>query len=66
MQLIVVAQALTVLIAPILAALIIVMANRRSLMGEMRNRWWQNALGAVGLVSVLALSIRLVITLTAG
>ncbi|RUQ98292.1 Nramp family divalent metal transporter [Labedella endophytica] len=63
-QLIVIAQALTVLIAPVLATLIIVMANRRSLMGEMRNRWWQNALGIVGLVSVLALSIRLVITLT--
>ncbi len=63
-QLIVVAQALTVLIAPILAALIIVMANRRDLMGEMRNRWWQNVLGAIGLVSVLALSVRLVITLT--
>lgn len=62
-QLIVIAQALTVLVAPILAVLIIVMANRRSLMGEMRNRWWQNLFGIVGLVSVVALSVRLVLTL---
>jgi NRAMP (natural resistance-associated macrophage protein)-like metal ion transporter len=65
-QLIVVAQALTVLVAPILAALIIIMANQRPLMGALRNRWWQNVLGIVGLVSVLALSVRLVISLTSG
>ncbi|WP_430645136.1 Nramp family divalent metal transporter [Agromyces sp. GXS1127] len=65
-QLIVIAQALTVLVAPVLAVLIIVMANRRSLMGEMRNRWWQNVLGVVGLVSVVALSVRLVISLVGG
>ena len=65
-QLIVIAQALTVLVAPVLAVLIIVMANRRSLMGEMRNRWWQNVLGIVGLVSVVALSVRLVLSLLGG
>lgn len=65
-QLIVVAQALTVLVAPVLAALIIVMANNRSLMAEMRNRWWQNVAGIVGLVAVLALSARLAITLLGG
>ena len=62
-QLIVIAQALTVLIAPVLAALIIIMANRVKLMGDMRNRWWQNLAGVVGLVAVLVLSVRLVITL---
>lgn len=65
-QLIVIAQALTVLVAPLLAVLIIVMANRRSLMGEMRNRWWQNVLGVIGLVSVVALSVRLVLSLAGG
>lgn len=65
-QLIVIAQALTVLVAPVLAVLIIVMANRRSLMGEMRNRWWQNVVGIIGLVSVVALSVRLVLSLTGG
>ncbi|WP_424467540.1 Nramp family divalent metal transporter [Pseudoclavibacter helvolus] len=65
-ELIVLAQALTILVAPILAALIIIMANRRSLMGEMRNKWWQNALGIIGLVSVLALSVRLLTSFIAG
>lgn len=62
-QLIVIAQALTVFIAPILAALIIIMANRTKLMHDMRNTWWQNAVGTIGLVAVLALSVRLLITL---
>lgn len=64
-QLIVTAQAMTVLVAPILATLIVIMANRTSLMSEMRNKAWQNILGLIGLTAVVALSIRLVITLTA-
>jgi len=62
-QLIVIAQALTVLVAPVLAALIIMMANRTTLMGDMRNRWWQNLFGIVGLVAVVLLSVRLLISL---
>ena len=65
-QLIVIAQAFTIFVAPALAALIIVMANHRSLMGDMRNRWWQNLAGAVGLIAVLALSVRLLFTLIGG
>ena len=65
-QLIVVAQALTVFVAPVLAALIIIMANRRSLMGSMRNKWWQNLFGMIGLVAVLALSVRLLFSLIGG
>jgi len=60
-QLIVVAQSLTVVVAPVLALLIIIMANRRSLMGEMSNRWWHNLFGLIGLASVLALSVQLVV-----
>ncbi|PPF62735.1 manganese transporter [Clavibacter michiganensis] len=59
-QLIVTAQALTILVAPLLAALIVIMANRRSLMGVLRNRWWQNLFGAIGLLAVLCLSLRLI------
>ena len=62
-QLIVIAQALTIFVAPILAVLIILMANRVKLMGDMRNAWWQNAAGIIGLVAVLALSVRLFVTL---
>ncbi|MFE7845714.1 Nramp family divalent metal transporter [Microbacterium sp. NPDC057407] len=65
-QLIIIAQALTVLFAPILAVLIIVMANNRTLMGPLRNKWWQNVLGVIGLLSVLALSVRLIISLVGG
>lgn len=60
-QLIVLAQALTVLVAPILAILIVVMSNDQRLMGYLRNRWWQNVFGIIGIVSVCALSIRLLI-----
>ncbi|SKB02590.1 NRAMP (natural resistance-associated macrophage protein) metal ion transporters [Agreia bicolorata] len=59
-QLIVTAQALTILVAPLLAALIVIMANRKSLMGALRNRWWQNLFGAIGLLAVLGLSLRLI------
>jgi len=65
-QLIVLAQALTVLFAPLLAALIIVMANNNALMGSLRNTWWQNVLGIIGLLSVLALSVRLMVSLVGG
>jgi Mn2+/Fe2+ NRAMP family transporter len=65
-QLIVIAQALTILVAPVLAALILIMANRKSLMGGMRNKWWQNLAGIIGLAAVLALSVRLLITLVSG
>jgi Mn2+/Fe2+ NRAMP family transporter len=62
-QLIVIAQALTVFIAPILAIIIVIMANRRSLMHEMTNTWWQNLFGVLGIAAVLALSIRLAVSL---
>jgi NRAMP (natural resistance-associated macrophage protein)-like metal ion transporter len=62
-QLIILAQALTVFFAPILAVLILVMANNRKLMGTLRNTWWQNLFGVIGLVSVVALSVRLALSL---
>lgn len=62
-ELIVLAQALTVLFAPLLAFLIIVMANNSRLMGSLKNNWWQNLMGIIGLVSVLTLSGRLMMSL---
>lgn len=55
-QLIVVAQALTVVVAPFLALLILVMSSRRDLMGDLRNNTWQMTFGALGLLAVVALS----------
>jgi Mn2+/Fe2+ NRAMP family transporter len=65
-QLIVFAQALTIPIAPILATLIVIMSNHKTLMGDMRNRWWQNVFGVIGVVAVLALSVRLITRLIGG
>ncbi|WP_072690849.1 Nramp family divalent metal transporter [Rhodococcus marinonascens] len=55
-QLIIGAQALTVLVAPFLGLLLLVMSNRATLMGTLRNRWWQNVLGVVGFCSILSVS----------
>ncbi|MCY1240300.1 hypothetical protein D9M72_531410 [compost metagenome] len=63
MGLIVIAQSLTVLIAPLLGALIVIMANKKAVMGNLRNTWWQNLFGAIGLIAIIASSIRLITTL---
>lgn len=61
--LIVVAQSLTVLVAPFLGLLLLIMSNRRSLMGDMRNKLLHNIVGAVGFVAILTMSVRLVMML---
>ncbi|MCQ4121059.1 divalent metal cation transporter [Rhodococcus sp. FXJ9.536] len=55
-QLIIFAQALTVLIAPFLGFLLLVMSNNIQLMGNLRNTWWKNMIGALGFLSILCLS----------
>lgn len=61
--LIVIAQSLTVLISPLLGVLLVVMSNRRSLMGDLRNRWWHNVFAILGMVAILATSVRLLTSL---
>ncbi|WP_267277948.1 Nramp family divalent metal transporter [Arthrobacter sp. CDRTa11] len=61
--LIVIAQSLTVLIAPLLGVLLFIMANRTSIMGSLRNKWWHNLFGAIGLVAIIASSVRLITVL---
>ncbi|KUM33936.1 manganese transporter [Arthrobacter sp. EPSL27] len=58
--LIVIAQSLTVLIAPLLGVLLIVMSNKTAVMGELRNKWWQNFFAVVGLITIVASSLRLI------
>jgi len=58
-QLIILAQAMTVVFAPVLGVLLVVLANHRGLMKEMRNRPWQNILGVVGLLAILGTCYRL-------
>ena len=62
-QLIVVAQALTVLVAPFLAVLIVMMSNRDDLMGPLKNNRWQLAIGSLGCFAVLSMSVLLVLNL---
>jgi manganese transport protein len=61
-QLIIAAQALTVVITPILAVLMIILTNKRRLMGDLRNTWWQNVGAAIGLVAIIAVCYQLVVT----
>ncbi|HEY9358529.1 MAG TPA: divalent metal cation transporter, partial [Arthrobacter sp.] len=61
--LIVIAQSLTVLIAPLLGVLLFIMANKAAVMGDLRNRWWHNVFAAVGLIAIIASSFRLITTL---
>lgn len=59
-ELLILAQALTVVFAPVLAVLLIALANNRRLMGTMRNRPWQNVFAGLGLLAILATCYRLV------
>jgi manganese transport protein len=61
--LIVIAQSLTVLIAPLLGVLLFIMSNKTAVMGDLRNKWWQNLFGIIGMAAIVASSIRLITTL---
>lgn len=61
--LIVIAQSLTVLIAPLLGVLLFIMSNRAAVMGGLRNKWWHNIFAAIGLIAIIASSLRLITTL---
>lgn len=62
-QLIIFAQAMTVLVAPFLAGLMLIISNRRE-MGSLRNKLFQNVLGVCGFLSILAASGLLVYKLS--
>lgn len=52
-------QAMTVIGNPLMAGTILWLANRKSIMGDRRNGPLSNALGAVGMVIVLLLALRM-------
>ena len=56
MTAIVMAQVVTVIVAPLLAAVLLWMCNRKDIMGEDRNGPLMNVLGAVGFVLLLAMA----------
>jgi Mn2+/Fe2+ NRAMP family transporter len=61
-QLIILAQAMTVLVAPMLGVLLVLTANNR-LLGDLRNRWWHNLFAGAGLISIFATSVLLILSL---
>jgi len=56
MAAIVFGQAVTVLASPAVAAVLLWLCNKRSVMGEDRNGWGLNLLGGVGLITLLAMA----------
>jgi Mn2+/Fe2+ NRAMP family transporter len=62
-QLIIIANAMTVFVAPFLGMLLMVLCNNRGLMGELRNRAWQNVIAFAGWLCILATVYKLLQTL---
>jgi manganese transport protein len=61
-KLIIAAQALTVVVAPFIGILLVILSNNRRLMGDLRNKWWQNVAAAVGIVAIFATCYQLIVT----
>ena len=58
LDLIQVAQATTILALPLCAFVLLMLVNRRDVMGEHRNGLWLNLLGALGFITVTVLAAR--------
>jgi len=58
---IITAQAITVIANPLMAGAILWLTNRRDVMGDTRNGWVLNGLGAVGFLLVLLIAIQVVV-----
>lgn len=56
MPAIVFGQAVTVIASPLVAGVLLYLCNRRDVVGEFRNGWLLNSLGAVGFVTLLAMA----------
>ncbi|WP_462410470.1 Nramp family divalent metal transporter [Neobacillus sp. Marseille-QA0830] len=56
LNLIIFAQAITIIIVPFIAVAILVLANDAKVMGELKNKWLSNLLGIVGLLVLLYLA----------
>lgn len=63
-QLIVTAQATTVLVVPLVGAVLLYLSSDRRLLGDLTNRWWQILLGVLGWLALVLLAWSYVIQLT--
>lgn len=62
-ELIIIAQALTVLVAPFLGIILFLLTRREDVMGDLKNGPLQTTLALVGLVTIFAMSSQLVLRL---
>lgn len=62
-QLILIANALTLFAFPLIAVSMLYLANNRSRMGMLRNNWWQNTIGLVALLLILFGAVQLAMEL---
>ena len=62
-ELIIIAQALTVLVAPFLGIILFLLTRREDVMGDLKNGPWQTTLALVGLLTIFAMSSQLVFRL---
>ncbi|MCM2130241.1 Nramp family divalent metal transporter [Larsenimonas rhizosphaerae] len=62
-ELIIVAQALTVLVAPFLGIILFLLTQRRDVMGDLKNGPWQTGFAILGLIAIFAISFRLIFRL---
>ncbi|GKW50548.1 Nramp family divalent metal transporter [Halomonas sp. NCCP-2165] len=62
-ELIIIAQALTVLVAPFLGIILFLLTRRRDVMGDLKNGPWQTLFALVGLVAIFAISFQLILRL---
>ncbi|MEK4244482.1 Nramp family divalent metal transporter [Psychrobacillus sp. FSL K6-2684] len=56
LNLIVFAQAVTIFVVPFIAIAILVVANDKRVMGELKNKWLSNVLGIIGLLVLIYLA----------
>lgn len=62
-NLIIFAQAITIIVVPFIAIAILVVANNQSIMGSLKNTLWKNILGIIGLIVLILLAINNVINI---
>ncbi|MBZ9557992.1 MULTISPECIES: Nramp family divalent metal transporter [unclassified Modicisalibacter] len=62
-ELILIAQALTVLVAPFLGIILFLLTQRRDVMGDLRNGPWQTGFAILGLIAIFSISFRLIVKL---
>uniref|UniRef100_UPI00301CCCC6 divalent metal cation transporter n=1 Tax=Staphylococcus aureus TaxID=1280 RepID=UPI00301CCCC6 len=62
-ELIIIAQALTVLVAPFLGIILFLLTRRTDVMGDLKNGPIQTVFAVIGLVAIFSISFRLILNI---